>query len=406
MKKGTGPFFTKFKNLNNMKSKITGIIRILIIAIILGLILGLAGGAFYLCIRGATGLRRAYPAFLLLLPVGALLITLFYRYLEKESDGGTNRVLEATYSDTPVSIRMAPAIFVSTVFSHLCGASVGREGAALQLGGSVGYNIGRAFRLSDEEKRMCVVLGMSACFSALFGTPMAAAVFALEIAIVGRLSLRWLLPSILASYVARFTARAIGAPDMKMKLARSASFTGLNIFAMIVIAAACGIVAWLFVTLLHRCKPGIRNPHVNAVVLGAIVLGLSFIFRGQTYNGAGVELIPQFMEGQAAPWQFAVKMLFTLLSVWAGYRGGEIVPSFYIGAALGTALGNLVGLDPALSCAIGMVSLFCGVTNCPIAAFIIGIEIFGAGAAPFFLVASALAFACSGRASLYTSQKR
>lgn len=389
-----------------MKHQILYIFKISIITILLGIILGLAGGAFYLCIKGATGVRQAHTAVLFLLPLGAALITLFYKYFEKESDGGTNRVIEAAYSDSPVSIKMAPAIFISTVFSHFCGASVGREGAALQLGGSVGYNIGRAFRLSDEEKRMCVVLGMSACFSALFGTPMAAAVFALEIAIVGRMDLRWLLPSILASYVARFTARAIGAPDMKMKLARSASFTGLNIFAMIVIAAACGIVAWLFVTLLHRCKPGIRNPYVNAVVLGAIVLGLSFIFRGQTYNGAGVELIPQFMEGQAAPWQFAVKMLFTLLSVWAGYRGGEIVPSFYIGAALGAALGNLVGLDPALSCAIGMVSLFCGVTNCPIAAFIIGIEIFGATAAPFFLVAAAVAFACSGKAGLYTTQKR
>lgn len=389
-----------------MKTNFIRIIKILIIAIILGILLGLAGGAFYLCIRGATGFRQTHPAILFMLPVGALLITLFYNFFEKESDGGTNRVIEATYSDKPVSIKMAPAIFASTVFSHFCGASVGREGAALQLGGSVGYNVGKAFRISDEERKMCVVLGMSACFSALFGTPMAAAIFALEIAIVGKMNLKLLVPSLVASYVARFTAKAVGAPDLKMSLTHSTSFVGINIFKMMVIAAACGVAAWLFVTLLHKCKPHIKNPYANAVILGAIVLGLSLLFRGQTYNGAGVELIPQFMEGKVAPWQFAVKMLFTLLSVWAGYRGGEIVPSFYIGAALGSTLGNLIGLDPALACAIGMVSLFCGVTNCPIAAFIIGVEIFGAGSVPFFLVAAAVAFACSGKACLYTTPKR
>lgn len=389
-----------------MKREIAIILRVLIIAIILGVILGLAGGAFYLCIRGATGLRQDHPVILFLLPVGALLITFFYNAFEKESDGGTNRVIEATYSDKPVSIKMAPAIFVSTVFSHFCGASVGREGAALQLGGSLGYNVGRAFHLSSDEKKMCVVLGMSACFSALFGTPMAAAIFALEIAIVGKMNLKWLVPSLLASYVARFTARAIGAPDLKMRLEAGTSFTGLNILRMLVIAAACGVVAWIFVTMLLKFKPHIKNQYITAVVLGTVVLGLSFIFKGQTYNGAGVELIPQFMEGNVVPWQFAMKLVFTLLSVWAGYRGGEIVPSFYIGAALGATLGNLLGLDPSLACAIGMVSLFCGVTNCPIAAFIIGLEIFGAGSAPFFMVAAAVSFACSGKACLYTTQKR
>lgn len=396
-------------NNKEMQKKIIKAIRLIALSLSIGVILGLAGGAFYLCIKKATDIRRAHPAFLLLLPIGAVLINFFYNWFEKEADGGTNRVIEAVYSTKPVSIKMTASIFVTTVFSHLCGASVGREGAALQLGGSVGYNLARALRLSDDEKNMCVVMGMGACFSALFGTPMAAAVFALEIAVVGRTNPRWLFSVLLSSYTARFTAAWIGAPNLSMELAAEIPFSGIRIVYVSVIAAVCGLISLAFVTLIRkgmkRSAEIISDPYLRGFFCGVALLMLSLLFRGQEYNGAGVEMIPVFMKGGAMPYQFILKIVFTLISVWAGYRGGEIVPALYIGAALGSVFSNLFGVYPELACGVGMVSLFCGVTNCPMAAFVIGIEIFGAGSAPYFLAASAVAFICSGRRGLYSAQR-
>lgn len=395
---------------NTHMKKIIIMARITALSILIGIILGIAGGLFYLCIKGATAIRQAHSEFLFLLPVGAILIALLYRVLRNEDDGGTNRVLEAAHSDTPVSIKMAPAIFISTVFSHLCGASVGREGAALQLGGSVGYNTGKLFRIPGREKSLCACIGMSACFSSLFGTPMAAAIFSIEIAIVGKLNLICFVPSVISAYIARFIARELGAPDMRLDLNGTVAASPVNLLKATVIAIAAGLVAMLFCYLLAKgsklTSDWLKNKYLRALVFGAIVLVLSFVFPGQTYNGAGVEQIPAFLDGKVFPPQFLIKMLFTLLSVYAGYKGGEIVPSFYIGAALGAFLGNLLGLSPAMACALGMVSLFCGVTNCPLTAFAIGIEIFGTGTAPFFLLASAFSFFCSGKRGLYSSQER
>ncbi|MQN01145.1 MAG: chloride channel protein [Lachnospiraceae bacterium] len=390
--------------------KIIEVTRIILISILIGVILGIAGALFYLCISGATAIRQAHPQFLILLPVGAVLVTLLYQLFKNEDDGGTNRVLESAYSNAPVSLKMAPSIFLSTVFSHLCGASVGREGAALQLGGSLGYNTARLFHLSDREKSFCTCIGMSACFSSLFGTPMAAAIFSIEIAVVGRLNVLCLVPSVIASYISRLIARSVGAPDMKMKMDKATTADPVTLLKVTVIAVSCGLVAMLFCRLLSDgvklTSLKLKNKYLRALILGSAVFALSLIFPGQTYNGAGVDQIAGFMKGDVLPWQFALKMLFTLISVYAGYKGGEIVPAFYIGASLGAFLGHLLGLPPALACSVGMVSLFCGVTNCPLTAFAIGIEIFGTGTAPFFLLASAFSFFFSGKAGLYSSQKR
>ena len=393
-----------------MKRRIIIAARITAVSIILGIVLGIAGGLFYLCINGATVFRQSHSFVLFLLPVGAILVNLLYKLFKNEDDGGTNQVLISARSDTPVSIKMAPSIFISTVFSHFCGASVGREGAALQLGGSVGYNTGKLFRIPDREKSLCACIGMSACFSSLFGTPMAAAIFSIEIAIVGKLNLICFVPSVISAYIARFIARELGAPDMRLDLNGTVAASPVNLLKATVIAIAAGLVAMLFCYLLAKgsklTSDWLKNKYLRALVFGAIVLVLSFVFPGQTYNGAGVEQIPAFLDGKVFPPQFLIKMIFTLLSVYAGYKGGEIVPSFYIGAALGAFLGNLLGLSPAMACALGMVSLFCGVTNCPLTAFAIGIEIFGTGTAPFFLLASAFSFFCSGKRGLYSSQER
>ncbi|MGN0269247.1 MAG: chloride channel protein [Candidatus Weimeria sp.] len=396
-----------------MKRRIIIAARITAVSIILGIVLGIAGGLFYLCINGATVFRQSHSYVLFLLPVGAVLVDLLYKLFRNEDDGGTNQVLVSARSDTPVSIKMAPSIFISTVFSHFCGASVGREGAALQLGGSIGYSTGRLFRLTPKEKSLCTSIGMSACFSSLFGTPMSAAVFSIEIAIVGRLNLACLVPSVLAAYISRQVARMIGAPDLEMTLSQAFEDLTAEPVALIkvsVIAIAAGLAALLFCTLLEKggqmASEKIKNKYLRAVLFGSIVLALSFIFPGQTYNGAGVDQISAFMRGDVVPYQFIIKMIFTVLSVIAGYKGGEIVPSFYIGAALGAFMGSLLGLSPSLASAVGMVSMFCGVTSCPVTAFAIGIEIFGSSSAPFFLLASAFSFFFSGRKGLYSSQKR
>lgn len=383
-------------------------------ALLIGLVVGAVGVAFHHAVDLATRLRLAHPWLLLALPLGGLAIILLYRVCGMERDRGTNLVLVAVRENQPMPLRTAPLIFLSTVLTHLVGGSAGREGAALQLGASISSKIAHRLGLEAGAGRIMTVCGMAAAFSALFGTPLTAALFALEVVHVGIIQYAALVPALISSLSAFLLAGALGVPPTAYPLVGLPALSPLSLAQMVGLGALCALLSMLFCAVMHasgglyaRCLP---DPRVRAVVGGCLVLALSLLAGGlsdQTFNGAGGELISAALAGGAGvlPWSFLLKLLFTALTLGAGFRGGEIVPTFACGATFGCVAGPLLGLDPGFGAAVGLTAAFCGVTNCPLSSLLLAYELFGGGGLPLFAVAIAVSYRLSGYTSLYSEQQ-
>ena len=384
-------------------------IRWVIFAILSGLIVGGIGTLFYFGMYLVTLTRTKNPWLIFLLPVSGLVIVGCYRLLHDEKDTGTNLVLSSIHSDEELPLRMAPLIFLSTLITHLFGGSAGREGAALQLGGSIGNGLGKLFCFDDKDKHIMIMCGMSAAFSALFGTPMAAAVFSMEVVSVGVMYYAALVPCVISSLVASMVARYFGVSQELFLIEKIPTFQFLPAVKISVLAILCAGVSILFCIMLHSSdhlyKRFFKNAYIRIFVGGCLVIALTLLVGDQTYNGAGMNMIEQYMQGQVPPEAFILKMLFTAVTLGAGFKGGEIVPSFFTGAAFGCLFGNILGFSPSLCTAVGMTAVFCGVTNCPITALLISFELFGYDAMPYFLLAVAFSYMLSGYYGLYSSQK-
>ncbi len=384
-------------------------VRWLPAAILIGLLGGCVGAAFHHGIRLAAAFRSSHDWVVFLLPVGATVIALFYRALRLPPDAGTNLVLEAVRSENKVPLLLAPAMFLATVLTQFVGGSAGREGAALQIGGAMAGGVARLFRVKEENRNLLILCGMAAVFSALFGTPVAAAIFVLEVASVGRFLYSALLPCLCASLTAGELARLLQGEVVRMALpviGESAVTLTLRTAAL---AVLCAILSILFCVAVHRtglfAARRLKNPYLRALVLGAVLLGLTLLSGSRTYNGAGMDFVERAVAGEGVDWYaFALKLVFTAVTLAAGYKGGEIVPTFFVGAAFGAAVGPLLGLDAGFAAAVGMIGMFCGVVNCPFAALLLAVEIFGGVYLAPFAVTCALCYVFSGYFGLYSSQ--
>ena len=378
----------------------------------LGLLVGVPGGAlgaaFSKSVALATTLRGENGWLIFLLPVGGLVIVWTYR-LCRVSGIGTNEVFEAVRSEKSVPILLAPAIFFGTALTHLLGGSAGREGAALQLGGSVATVFGKTFKLDEQDRNILTMCGMAALFSAVFGTPMGAVVFAVEVASVGRLCSTALFPCVVSSGSAVLVARALGADGERFAVGLVPEFAPDALWRVLIIAIAAAVVSMLFCWAMHTgaklFQKAFSNEYIRVFAGGLLVIALTFALRTRDYNGGGMDVIERiFAEGIVRPEAFLLKILFTAVTIGAGYKGGEIVPTLFIGATLGGALSFLVGLSPAFGAAVGMAALFCGVTNCPLTTVLLSIELFGADGALFYMLAAFVSFLFSGYFSLYSGQ--
>lgn len=384
-------------------------VRWVIFAVISGIVVGLVGTLFYLCMARVTHLRKENPWLIFLLPAGGLFIVGAYHLLHDEKDTGTNLVLSSIHSGDNLPLRMAPLIFISTLVTHLFGGSAGREGAALQLGGSIGNEIGKLFHFDEKDKHIMTMCGMSAAFSALFGTPMAAAIFSMEVVSVGIMHYAALVPCVVASLIAHAIAGSFGAEAESFPLEAIPAFTVGSAVRISALAALCALVSILFCVLLHTSEhlyqKYFKNSCLRILAGSCIVIILTLLVGDQTYNGSGIDIIAGCMDGSVAPEMFLMKMLFTAATLGAGFKGGEIVPSFCIGGTFGCLLGTLTGFSPALCTAAGMTAVFCGVTNCPISSLLISFELFGYEGMPYFLLTIAFSYMLSGYYGLYHSQK-
>ena len=299
-----------------------------------GVIVGLAGAAFAYCLQLVTDFRTAHPLLVLGLPLAGLLIVFLYHSAGIRESRGTNLVLASIRTDEPIPFAMAPLIFAGTVLTHLFGGSAGREGAALQLGGSIAQNLARKLRLSSGSQKLLTMCGMSACFSALFGTPMSAAFFAMEVISVGIMHYSALVPCAVASVTAAYLSRLLGIAPARFSVSGIPSEfsvpTMLRVFAL---AALCAGVSILFCVILKYTSAFyascFKNSYLRVACGGILVAVFAMILRSQDYLGAGTQIIARAFAGEAVPLAFLLKIIFTAITLEAGFKGGEIVPTFF-----------------------------------------------------------------------------
>lgn len=383
-------------------------LRWLLLASVTGMAVGAFSSVFSWCMTTVTNLRMNHDWLIFFLPAAGLVIVFLYQIANMKDDKGTNQILSAIRFSPHIPVRLAPLIFISTVLTHLFGGSAGREGAALQLGGSIGNGLGNLFRLDDSDKKIMVLCGMSAAFAALFGTPIAAAVFPLEVVSVGIMQYSALLPCIFASIIAAQSAATMGIAPEAFTIINIPDLAVLPVLKIILVAAICGIASTVFCFILdftHKTYAKLfKNPYLRIFIAGILIIVITLLLQTRDYNGAGIPVIEHAMEGEVVWYAFLIKIVLTALTLGAGYKGGEIIPSLFIGATLGCLLGQLLGLSPSLCAAVGMVSLFCGATNCPLSSMLIGFELFGFQGVYYILIAIAVSYVFSGYRSLYNQQ--
>ena len=372
---------------------------------VIGLVGGIIGSLFHIGVDTATQVRLGHPWVLYLMPVGGLAIVGLYR-LTKTEGKGTNDIIASVHFGEQVPGLLVPVIFVSTVITHLCGGSAGREGAALQIGGGIGYQAGRLLRLGEKDLPLATLCGMSGVFAALFGTPLTATVFALEVISVGVLYYAGLVPCLTAALTGYLVSVLMGVPPTRFTV----TVPGLEVRTMLlvmVLALLCAVVSILFCRGLHGVehllKRTLKNPYLRVAVGAAVLIGLTLLTNGD-YNGAGMEVIGRAIAGQADPWAWVWKLLFTAVTIGCGFKGGEVVPSFFVGAAFGCVAAGWLGLPAGFGAAMGLVSVFCGAVNCPLASIILSVELFGSGDLLYFAMACSISYLISGYCGLYSSQ--
>lgn len=381
-------------------------VKWLLLGTLLGLLGGFVGGTFHECVELVAGVREKSPWLVWLLPVGGVVIALLYRTARTVLD--TNLVIRAIHTSQPVNAVMLPLIYVSAVISHLFGASVGREGAALQIGGTLGYQCGKLLRMDPADRHLMVMAGMSAVFAANFGTPIAAALFSVEVATVGVMHYAGLVPCVVAAVSADFVASAMGVHAMRFAIPVLPALSAANFLRVAGLGIVCALVSIVFCLCLHRgehfAQKKLPNAFMRVCVGGVVLAVLTWLVGDMRYNGAGGTGIAEAINGQAWWGDFLLKMAFTVISVSVGYKGGEIVPTMFIGATLGCVVGPLLGLDAGFAAAAGLLGLFCGMVNCPLATMVMGVEMFGGEAFPLFAVVCAVSYMLSGKYSLYKEQ--
>lgn len=375
----------------------------------------------------ATRTRWEFPWLMGFLPLAGIGIAVVYHRLGRGSEGGNNLVMEQIHHPGGgVPRRMAPLVLVATVVTHLFGGSAGREGTAVQMGGSVASGFARRFGLDHDETRVLLMAGVAAGFGAVFGTPLAGAIFAIEVLTIGRLRHDAIIPCLMAAMMGDWVCTAWGVGHTHYHIATVLASQGEKLTAPLeplllgkvaLAAVAFGLASVLFAQLSHRLGAAFRRtipvywlrPVAGAVLVlgGAWMLGTTdYLGLGvTTADGSGVSIVNAFHEGGATPWSWLWKTLLTAVTISSGFKGGEVTPLFFIGATLGNTLAVAMGAPVDLLAALGFVAVFAGATNTPLACTIMGVELFGAEYLHYFATACFVAYLVSGHHSIYTAQR-
>lgn len=389
----------------------------ILLALVLGAATGAVGAAFHKTIAYVTELREKNAFLIYLLPISGIVITALYSLSRDKLT--TNTVIASIREGKAVPPVMVPFIFIGTALTHLTGGSAGREGAALQIGGGMGSAFGKIIKASPEMTGVLTVAGMAGAFSAIFTTPVTAAVFAIEVVTVGHMRYFQLMPSIISSITAYIITRLMGNERLYYGSVAFPEPDIMPLLKIFVISVAVSLMSSLFCVILHKTErfmaDKIKNAYIRAFAGGLSVVLLTYVLGTTAFNGAGMDTIGIMLSGDKEKiaaaltgifaLSFLIKTVMTALTVGSGFKGGEIVPAFFTGTTLGALLGLMLGLDPSSSAALGMIGMFSGITNCPMASVILGCELFGADGIMFYALTVAVGFIISGRFGLYESQR-
>lgn len=382
----------------------------LVIASVVAALAGSASAIFLLALDQATAWRDTHRWIVWLLPVAGFGVGLVYHLVGKPVDGGNNLIIDEIHDPKKViPLRMVPLVLGGTVVSHLFGASVGREGTAVQMGGALADQLTHLFRIDPDDRRVLLMAGMSAGFAAVFGTPLAGAVFGLEVLAIGRMRYGALFPCIVAAIVADQVCLAWGVHHVHYAIGQIVPVGFWSMAAVVVAGILFGLVGMVFAVSTHRVSVAVKRLIAYAPLrpaAGGIVIAIAvWSLDAYQYIGLGIPDIVRSFHEPMAPWDFLGKLLFTVTSLGTGFKGGEVTPLFYIGATLGNALAPVLHLPFAMLAGIGFVAVFAGAANTPIATTLMAIELFGPEIGPFAAVGCVTAYLFSGHAGIYHAQR-
>ena len=379
-----------------------------ILGMLMGLIGGVLGAVFHYVLHFVTHLRLEHTWLVLLLPVGGLLSVAWYRVLKLKRNRGTNEIIDAVLDGEELKPQIAPGIFGAAMLTHLFGGSAGREGAALQLGGSAASFLSKYLGLKRQSRRVLIMAGMSSVFAGLFGTPLTAALFCMEFESVGTIFSPALLPCYIAAYTASSVSSLMGVHAEGYLLENAAVISLGNLWAYLLLAILISLLGVVMVRVFHGAEHlaahHVQNPWVRIFAGGVLIAAMTYLVGDHRFNGAGMDMALEAVAGHADWYSFIVKLLFTAVTLAAGFKGGEIVPTFCIGATFGCVVGGLLGLDAGLCGALGLIGLFCCATNSPLASIVLSIEMFGGANLHLFALVCVICFVLSGNTGLYASQ--
>ncbi len=388
-----------------------GLLRWVALGMLVGVLGGVASAVFLESLRWATETFHRDGRLLWLLPLAGLGIGLAYHYGGGRSVEGNNLILDEIHEPTDwVPRRMAPMVFVGTVVTHLFGGSAGREGTAIQMSGSLTDAASRLLRLRGADRRIMLVTAIAGGFGSVFGVPLAGAVFGLEVQAIGRLRYEALVPCLAASVTGDLVVRGLGVHHTITPHLGQVDLS-VGLIAKVALAGVCfGLVSTAFSAGNHWVKRifgrTVRWAPARPLIGGAVVIALTYAVGNRLYNGLSEGLIEVSLAGGHVPTMaFALKLVFTAVTLGSGFVGGEVTPLFVIGATLGATLAGPLGVPPVLMAALGFVAVFAGASNTPLACTIMGVEMFGAGAVPYFAVACVISYVFSAHHGIYTTQK-
>lgn len=403
------------------------LLRWTLIVIPVSILAGSLVALFLWLLDAATRFRFAHPWLLFFLPLAGIFIYYLYKYAGRNSEAGNNLIMDEIHEPGGgVPARMAPLVLITTVITHLFGGSAGREGTAVQMGGSAAQYVARKLKLSGEDVKILLMTGIAAGFGAVFGTPVTGAIFAMEVLALGSISYKALLPCFIASVLSDIVCTGWGTKhtgyhiEIMQDLSARSCFFHFDFHLLIIVILAgifFGLASLFFVELSHSikeyCNRYIKIKWLIPMIGGGTIIGLTYLLGTTDYLGLGVinpdknavSILSCFHEGGATSFSWIWKILFTAITLSTGFKGGEVTPLFFIGAALGNTIASLTGAPVDLMAGLGFVAVFAGATNTPIACTMMGVELFGGQNVLYFGVACFTAYYFSGHTGIYQSQR-
>jgi H+/Cl- antiporter ClcA len=383
----------------------------MLLGTLVGVLCGAASAVFLALLERATRFRTSHEVIVYTLPVAGLVIGWLYERFGQSIKAGNNLVIDTMHDEGPeIPLRMAPMVLIGTVLTHVFGGSAGREGTAVQMGASMTDWLSHRLRVEKHVRRQLLAAGVAGGFGSVFGTPIAGTVFGLEFIVLGRIEYDALVPALIASVVGDMTTRALGIEHTRYPAAPHVALTPLLLLKWLVFAVGVALVTTAFIELTHFIKRA-GEKHLSRLPLrmflgGVAVVALWTLTGTSDYLGLGVPtIVRSFQDPNLPPYAFALKLLFTAITLGAGFLGGEVTPLFFVGAALGSVLARVLGIPIALGAGVGLAAVFAASSNTPLALSIMAMELLGAPVFPHVVIVCVLAYLLSGHRSIYPAQR-